>query len=79
MPIGKFDSSFPTGTEMAGIPARLAAMVQVSARYSFSGLSVFRPCLGAVVGATGVRIASTVWNAVVKSFLMRVLTFCAFS
>ncbi len=57
----------PHGMEMPGLPARLVAMVKMSARYIFNGSSVRSPALKAGSGLVGQMMASTFSNASVKS------------
>ena len=51
-------ASRPHGTERPGSPARFAVMVKTSARYIWSGSSVFSPSWNATVGATGPAMTS---------------------
>jgi len=57
----------PHGTEMAGIPARLAGTVRMSERYIERG-SVFSPSRNAMVGMVGPAITSTSLKRRRKSF-----------
>ena len=78
MPTGRPSSgASPAGSDMPGVPARLAGMVATSLRYIASGSSSFSPSRNAVVGAVGETSTSTCSNAAAKSRWMSVRTFCA--
>ena len=77
-PVGRPSSgASPLGTDMPGMPARLAGMVAMSLRYIAIGSSSLSPSLNAVVGAVGLTSTSAVSNAAVKSFAMSRRTFWA--
>ncbi len=67
----------PQGTEIPGIPARLAVTVKMSQRYIWSGSAVFSPDVKAGNGEVGPAITSHVSNAFRKSSWMRRRTFSA--
>ena len=67
----------PHGMLIAGRPARLAGMVQMSLMYMASGSSVREPALKATVGDVGEAMRSTSANAASKSRRTRVRTFWA--
>ncbi len=71
-------SDFPHGTEMAGMPARLAGTVRISARYMESG-SVFSFSLNAMVGIVGPAITSTSRKIRLKSARTFSRATCAFA
>ena len=58
-PTGRPSAPVPKGTEMAGWPARLDGMVNVSDRYIDKGSSLLAPRAKAVVGVVGVISRST--------------------
>ena len=63
---------------MAGSPAKLAGTVNKSDKYIERGSFTKSPFKKAVVGQVGVSKISTFLKALSKSFLISVLTFCAF-
>ena len=65
----------PQGVLIPHIPDKLAAIVNISARYIFKGSLDICPILKAGVGDVGEMIASTLSKALLKSSLIRVLTF----
>src|SRR6202040_2570931 len=77
-PSGSPSPESPTGTAIAGTPARLAGTVKTSFKYIAIGSSVFSPMAKAADGAVGVRMQSTRSNAVAKSRAIKVRTRCAF-
>ena len=68
----------PQGTEMPGMPPRLAEMVKISDRYMVRGSSTFSPRRKAGVGATGVAITWQCSNAASKSRRIKARTWEAF-
>ena len=54
---------FPAGSEMAGIPARLAPTVNKSQRYIWIGSSIFSPIANAGAGVTGFEAGDRVYYA----------------
>ena len=48
----------PHGTDIPGIPARLADIVKISDKYICRGSSAFSPILKAAVGDTGDKMTS---------------------
>src|SRR5262245_14621731 len=76
-PSGVPSEDSPAGTLMPGRPAIFTVTVKMSLRYISSGSPDFSPSAKAGPGVVGVRIASTVSNAVSKSHLIKVRTFCA--
>src|SRR6516165_2430910 len=77
-PSGSPSALSPTGTEIAGTPARFAGTVKTSFKYIAIGSSVFSPTIKAADGAVGVRMQSTSSNASAKSRAIKVRTRCAF-
>ena len=70
--------SNPHGILIAGSPAKLAGTVKRSDKYIESGSLAKSPFKKAVVGQVGVNKISTFLKALSKSFVIKVLTFCAF-
>ena len=64
----------PQGTEIPGIPARLAEMVKMSDRYMVRGSASFSPRRKAGVGDTGQAIRAQSLKAVSKSPRIRART-----
>jgi len=78
IPIGNPLVSKPQGILIAGRPAKLAGTVNRSDKYIESGSLTKSPFKKAVVGQVGVNKTSTFLKALSKSYLISVLTFCAF-
>jgi hypothetical protein len=76
LPADRQPSTRPTGTLIAGTPARFALTVKASFRYIVYG-SVIEPSGNAVVGAVGVKSRSTASNAWEKSRATSARTSCA--
>jgi len=66
-PMGRPVEEKPHGTDIPGIPARLADKVKMSDKYMVSGSSTFSPILNAGVGAIGDTMTSQLSNAFLKS------------
>ena len=77
-PKGRLFWSYPAGIEIAGNPAKFAGTVNTSFKYIAIGSSMFSPIAKADEGVVGVSIVSTFLKASSKSFLINLLTFCAF-
>ena len=77
-PSGVPSDDSPAGTLRPGSPAMFTVTVKISFRYISTGSPDFSPIAKAGPGVVGVRIASTSSNAVSKSRLIRLRTFCAF-
>ena len=70
--------SKPQGILIAGSPAKFTGTVNRSDKYIESGSLAKSPFRKAVVGHVGVNKISTLLNALSKSFLIKVLIYCAF-
>src|ERR1700722_20577663 len=77
-PKGSPSALSPAGTLIAGTPASEAGTVNTSFRYIVTGSSIFSPIPKAAEGAVGVKIASTLPKASVKSRRINARIFCAF-
>src|SRR5690606_1847077 len=75
IPAGRPSSARPEGSEMPGVPARLAGMVAMSFMYIAVGSSIFSPRRKATVGAVGEASTATLSKAAAKSRCTRVRTF----
>ena len=76
--MGKPFVSNPHGILIAGSPAKLAGTVKRADKYIERGSFRKSPFKKAVVGQVGVYKISTFSKALSKSFLIKVLTLCAF-
>ena len=72
-PTGKLSIS-PPGNDIAGTPAKFADIVNISSKYNSIGVFV-SDNLKATLGATGVKITSTLFKTFSKSCFISVLTF----